>query len=86
MTPEQVAGALEARNGVTDTQTDTQALLALAGIATEYLAATDAWYAACRTSGELFTACERLECAEHELRTALGLPASSAQTAPRIAG
>jgi hypothetical protein len=75
MTPEQVARAIGAGRGTADgPSVDPRMLLALASIATEYIAASDAWDAASYADAELLSATARLKRAECELRTALGLP------------
>ena len=75
MTPEQVASAIAACHcPAANANAVPGALLALAGIATEYLAAVDAWNASAYTDAELLGAAARLEDADRELRTALGLP------------
>jgi hypothetical protein len=81
MTSEQVGNAIALCRGTPEgTRIDPNALLALAGIATEYVAATDAWNAAAYVDAELLGSAARLEHADRELRTALGLPHLDAAT------
>ncbi|HEY6174412.1 MAG TPA: hypothetical protein VIX73_08220 [Kofleriaceae bacterium] len=81
MTPEQVASAIAAcHHPAANANAVPGVLLALAGLATEYLAATDAWNAASYVDAELLGAAARLEQADRELRTALGLPHLDAPT------